>query len=147
MSNWTPITIDDLKAAGYGTIVDAARTNAIGGTDPATEVIANAIARVRSAVSKANALDQDTTKVPNSLRGLTVNLAFYALCDRISFELTADQRDTKRNDQSFLNRIIDEGLRFETPDNPDASSEMQSQPTPRIEPRTRNFTERTMDGV
>jgi hypothetical protein len=122
MSNWTAITADDLKAAGYGTIVDVAQTRAVGGTDPVVFAISSAVARVRRSVQAANALDVDPTKVPNSLEALTVRLALYALCERIGQPLTDDQRDTKRNDNSDLMRIADRKVRVEPADNPDANA-------------------------
>src|ERR1700691_5139946 len=102
MGNWTSITVDDLKAAGHGAIVDKARTSATGATDPAVEMIAASVARVRRAVATGNSLDADTTKVPNSLKAVTVRLAIFALMARIRFPLTDDEKDDKRNDNSDL---------------------------------------------
>ncbi len=126
MSNWTSITIDTLKAAGHGAIVDAAQTAGIGGIDPVAESIADAVSRVRAACSTGNQLDADPTKVPNSVKSLTVRIALFALMERINYPLTEDQRDTRRNDNSSLLRINDDKLRFELPDNPAAGAEMQS---------------------
>lgn len=122
MPNWTAISANDLKAAGYGSILDRAQTKAVGGTDPVVFAISSAVARVRRAVQAANALDVDPTKVPVSLEALTVRMAFYGLCERIGFPLTEDQRDTKRNDNSDLNRIADRKVRVEPADNPDANA-------------------------
>jgi len=125
MSNWTSITIDDLKATGHGAIIDSAQTTAIGATDPIPEALMDAVSRVRGAISVGNQLDRDTFKIPRSLKALAVRIALFALMERIQFALTDDQRDTKRNDQSYLNRIIDEKIRFEQPDTPAGSAEMQ----------------------
>ena len=125
MSNWTIITIDDLKATGHGAVIDAAQTTAVGNTDPVIESIADAVSKIRGAISVGNSLDRDAAKIPNSLKSLAARIALFALCERIQFALTDDQRDTKRNDQSYLNRIIDEKIRFERPDNPAGSAEMQ----------------------
>jgi len=125
MSNWTTITIDDLKATGHGSIIDAAQTEAVGSTDPIAESIADAISRIRGAITVGNTLDRDTTKIPRSLKSLAERIALFALMERIQFALSEDQRDTKRNDQSYLNRIIDSKIRFEQPDNPAGSAEMQ----------------------
>jgi hypothetical protein len=77
-----------------------------------------------------------------------VRLAVYALMERIRFPLSDDQKDTRKNDNSDLNRIHDSRQRVEAPDLAAAGSgEMQSQATAKITPRTRNFTERTMDGI
>ena len=123
--NWTTITLDDLKATGHGDVIDAARTVAIGSTDPVDESLADAISKVRGAISTGNSLDRDTNQIPKSLKSLALRIALFALCERIQFALTDDQRDTKRNDQSYLNRIIDSKIRFERPDNAAGSAEMQ----------------------
>jgi len=124
MANWTSITEDNLKASQYGSYIDAAEAQA-GAIDPVAECIADAVSKVRAACSQGNSLDADPTKVPNSLKGLTVRLAIYALMGRISAELTQDQRDDKKNDQSYLMRIMDNGLRFEQADTPAGGAEMQ----------------------
>jgi hypothetical protein len=124
--NWTAITIDHLKASAWGSLVDSARTGAVGSIDPAGEAITDATARVRRAVSTGNVLDADPTKVPNSLKSVTVRLAIFILCERIGLILTQDQRDTKQADLSDLKRISDSRIRVETPDTPDANAEMQS---------------------
>lgn len=126
MSNWTTISADNIKAAGHGKIVDRAQTMAVGGVDPVSEAIADSVARVRGACGSGNALDEDTAKVPNSLKGLTIRLALFSLMERIGLALTEDQRDSRKNDNSYLLRISDQKLRFETPDNAAGSGEMQS---------------------
>src|ERR1700689_4658464 len=123
--NWTSITIDSLKAAGHGAIIDAAQTAGVGGVDPVAESIADAVSRARAACSTGNQLDSDTTKVPNSIKGLTIRIALFALMERIGYPLSEDQRDTRRNDNSNLLRINDDQLKFETPDSPAGDAEMQ----------------------
>lgn len=130
MSRWTAITADHLKAAGHGAIVDNARSLAAGGIDPVVEMIADAVARVRRAVTTGNVLDADTGKVPNSLKGVTIRIALFALCERIGLPLNDDQKDTKRDDISDLKRITDNRLRVETPDTPADSGEMQAHGSP-----------------
>jgi len=149
MSNWTSITIDSLKTAGHGAIVDAAQSAGIGGVDPVAESIADAVSRVRGACSTGNQLDTDATKVPNSLKGLTIRLALFALMERIGFPLSEDQRDTRRNDNSQLLRINDDHLRFELPDVPAGNAEMQ--PGADMDTIThtnrRHYTRQGMDGL
>jgi hypothetical protein len=123
--NWTQITEDSLKAAGHGAIITAAQTAGIGGQDPVAESIADAVARVRAACSTGNTMDADPTKVPNSAKGLTIRIALFGLLERINYPLSEDQRDTRRNDYSFLLRISDDKLRFELPDTAAGSAEMQ----------------------
>ena len=142
--NWTSITSGDVNAAGSPEIIAAAEAKSPGAT---VEAIADAVAEVRQAVSAGNALDVDVTRVPNSLKRLTARRAFFALVDVLQADLGTDQRETKKNDQSRLNRLIDEKLRVEAPDNSAGHGEMQTQPSPSINPRQRNFTDRTTDGI
>lgn len=123
--NWTTITADDLKASGLGFVIDKAQTASTGGVDPVTEEIANAIARVRRAVAGGNPLDADTAKVPGSLKGLTARMAIFALMERLRLPLSADQRDTRKADQSDLLRIADRKVLLEAPDDP-----METSPVP-----------------
>jgi len=152
MPNWTTITSDDLKASGHGNVIDRASTVSTGDTDPIAEEIANASARVRRAVSGGgNALDADASKVPNSLKGVTVRLALFALMGRIRFPLSEDQRKTREFDNSDLLRVADPKIStpIETPDDPAGTAEMATPtPGPRIIPRTnRQFTAETEDGA
>ncbi|MGA3169465.1 MAG: hypothetical protein ABSE62_00475 [Chthoniobacteraceae bacterium] len=147
MSNWTTITADDIKAVGYGMIVDKARTMAVGGTDPAIEAIANAVSRVRRAVASGNTMDIDATKVPNSLKSVTVKLALYDLMRRLRLDLSSSESEDERNQISDLKRIDDSRKRVEAPDHPDASGEMQGQPAPAITRRRRQFRANQEDGT
>lgn len=149
MSNWTPITIDTLKAAGHSAIIDAAQSAGIGGVDPVAESIADSVSRVRAACSTGNQLDADPTKVPNSLKALAIRIALFALMERINFPLSEDQRDTRRNDNSSLLRINDDRLKFEIPDTAAGNAEMQ--PGSGIDTITRTnrraYTRAGMDGL
>lgn len=127
MNNWTHITADHLKALGHGAIVDKAGTVATGGIDPIAEVLAEATARVRGACAAGNALDLDAGKVPNSLRGLTARLALHALMERIGLALSPAQQRTRASDEKWLERIAEQKTRFEAPDDPAGSAEMQPQ--------------------
>lgn len=147
MSNWTSITPDDIKAVGYGIIVDKARTLAVGGTDPAAEAIANAVSRVRRAVASGNTMDVDAAKVPNSLKSVAVKLALYDLMRRLRLDLSSSESEDERNQISDLKRIDDSRKRVEAPDHPDAGAEMQSQPVPAITRRRRQFKASQEDGT
>lgn len=118
--NWTTITEDDLKTAGHGNIMDRAQTTAVGSVDPIVECITNAIAEVRTAVRAGNRLDTDETKVPNSLKGLTIRLVVYALAERIGLPLSDDQQKQADRDQKRLERLMDRKLQVEPADNPDS---------------------------
>lgn len=121
MSRWITITADHLKAAGHGSIVDSARTLAVGGIDPVQQAIEGATARVLRAIAPGNVLDADPTKIPKSFESVAVNLALFALCARIGFALSQDQSNTQRDITSDLIRTADEKLKVELPDNPSES--------------------------
>jgi hypothetical protein len=106
-------------------IVDKARTLAVGGVDPAIEAIADAVSRVRRAVSTGNMMDLDPTKVPNSLRGVAVKLALYALMRRLRVPLSQDESKDEDNQISDLKRIQDDEVKIEEPDTPGGNAEMQ----------------------
>jgi hypothetical protein len=147
--NWNTITIDTLKAAGHGAIIDAAQAAGIGGVDPVAESIADAVSRVRAACSTGNQLDADTTKVPNSVKGLAIRIALFALMERIGYPLSQDQRDSRSNDNGYLIRISRDQLKFELPDVPAGNAEMQRGTDMETVTRTdrRQYTRRGMEGL
>lgn len=126
MANWTSITVDDLKAAGHGAIIDRAQTVAVGGVDPVAEAIAESVARVRRAVARKNAVDADVAKVPNSLKALTVRMALYTLMRRIRMPLSDDDKAQRTDDGKDIEGIAAKAGLVETPDNP-----VETSPVPR----------------
>ena len=130
MSNWTAITQDDVEAYVAADYIAAAQTFSVGAADPVTEAIADAVATVRTAVSTGNALDTDPTKVPNSLKGLAARRAAFALLARAQVNLSEDQRDERKNDQSRLNRISDDKIQVEKPD---SAGPTEVQPGPSVD--------------
>lgn len=124
--DWVSITPDDLKAAGFGALVDKASSMDVGGVDPVTEEINNAVARVRRAVAAGNRLDINPATVPPSLKGVAVRMALFFLMERLRVPISEDQRDTRKNDNSDLLRIADRKVRVEEPTNPDLEAEPQN---------------------
>ena len=144
MSNWTAITDTSLQAYCAPAYLAAAQTMTPG-IDQVAVSIADAVATVRAAVAKGNQLDVDPTKVPNSLVQLTARRAAFAVLSVVGIALSDDQRDDKRNDQSLLNRITDEKMRFEVPDNAaPGSAEMQDVATVAVINAPRQQTRREM---
>lgn len=119
MPRWTSITADDLKAAGHGTLVDKARTVAVGAVDPVDDAIETFTAEVRNAVRAGNTLDTDATKIPLSLKRLTVRLVLYALQERIGMRLTDDQKREAERDAKRLEQLKARKEQVEPADNPD----------------------------
>lgn len=151
MANWTIITDDHVKAAGYGFVVDKARTASVGGVDPVDYEIGAAVARVRRCVAAGgNALDVDTAKVPMSLLSLSVHLVIWGLMMRIRMPMSEDQKEQRRIDETELKAIAtrSNAVPIEEPDEAAGSGEMsQPQPSPVVLGRTRYFTHQTEDGI
>lgn len=118
---WSIITTDALKAAGHGSLIDAARSRAVGGVDPVDEAIANAVARVRRAVAPGNVLDADASKVPGSLKGVAEKLAIYDLMERIGMD-GSYWKDGRKELLSDLNRIADNKTKVELADDPESTA-------------------------
>ena len=150
-NNWLSLTLEHVKATGNDAVIQAALAKAAqaGNTlDPVQEAIENAVGRIRGAASVGNLLDRDTTKIPRSLKGLALRMVMYALREFIEFALTDDQRDTKRDDNSYLIRISDDKIRFEEPDDAAGSAEMQPGGLFRIvDSRPRQLTRDTLQGL
>ena len=142
--NWTSIQASDVQKAGPAAIVTQAETQNPGAT---AQAIADAVAEVRFAIAPGNSLDLDTTKVPNSLKCLTARRAWFALAALIGVGLDKNQGDLQRMDERRLNDMADKKQRVEQPDNADGAAEIQTQPSPKIQPKHRDFTNRSMDGI
>ena len=149
--NWLSITLDLVKGSGNAAVIAAALKKAAesqNAVDPVQENIENAVGRIRGAVSVGNLLDRDTTKIPKSLKGLCVRMIMYGLHEFISYELSQDQRDQRKSDDSYLIRISDDKIRFEEPDEPAGSAEMQPGGLFQIvDSRPRQLTRDTMRGL
>ena len=126
--NWTTITEAAVKTAKTSLVLAKVRSMAAqaGDADPLPEMIADVVATLRAACSTGNQLDVDTTKIPNSLKGLALRMIVRSLKDYLQMPLTQDERDKAAEDLSYRNRISDQKMRFETPDNAAATGEMQS---------------------
>jgi hypothetical protein len=152
MSNWTIITVDDLKATGLGFVVDKAQTTATGGTSPVAYAIETATARIRRCIAGGgNKLDVNPEKVPNSLLAVGANIAMWGLMQRLRVPLSEDQKKQRDLDEADLKRVADPKIStpLETPDDPAGTAEMETPtPGPRIIPRVnRQFTHYTEDGA
>lgn len=125
--NWTNITDAAVNATKSAVVLANVRKLAAaqGAADPLPEMIADVIATLRASISTGNTLDVDTTKIPNSLKGLALRMIVRRLKDYCQMALTADERTQAEEDRSYLNRISDNKLRFELPDSPAGSGEMQ----------------------
>ena len=121
MSRWITLTVDHLKVAGFGTIIDRARTAAVGGLDPVAQAIVAVTARVRRAVAPGNVLDADATKIPGSLESEAVLIAVSTLAGRIGIPLTNDVIDQVRDARKELQTIAENKVKVEIADNPEST--------------------------
>ena len=128
MSNWTPITEVAVKSAKNAALLAEVRQQAVdaGCADPLPEIIADTVATLRALCSTGNQLDADTTTIPSSIKGLALRMINRALKDYIQMPLTDSEKESHTSDESYRKRIVDNKIRFETPDNPAGSGEMQS---------------------
>lgn len=116
---WISLLPDDLRAAGYGTILDAAERTPVGTVDPVAKAITGAVQRVRRAVAAGNTPDRDTTKIPRSLEMVTIRMAICALQELIGLPLTEDQRKSRDLDQTDLADLAKRKTLVEKADDPD----------------------------
>ena len=130
MSNWTAITDTIVKTGKTTTFLTSVQSLAASRSeaDPLPEMIADVTATIRGAASNGNRLDVDATKIPNSLKGLALRMILRRLKDYLEYALTPDEVKQAADDSSYLNRIIDEKIRFELPDTP-GTDEMQVSPS------------------
>jgi hypothetical protein len=126
MANWTTLTIDELKAAEHGAIIDAAQLTATGAApDPVSRIITDVTAKIRAVISPGNVLDVDPTKIPRSLIALAARMCVRSLKQRIQMDLTVDERDQRREDNEYLQLLVKENTAFESADTPSGTAEMQ----------------------
>lgn len=126
MSNWKTITEAIVRADKNSAILDAAKNLAAARseTNPLPQMIAVAVARIRSAAGAANGLDLDTAKIPNSLEWLALNLISRAVKGYLEIELTDAEKADQRSDNSYLADIVRLRLKFEMADVPAGNGEM-----------------------
>src|SRR4029077_15273604 len=89
------------------------------------EIIADVVSQIRAAISTGNTLDQDKTKVPNSLKKLALRMITRDLKDYLELALTPDEQKQADRDTKYLAQVNAEKIRFEIPDTPAADAEMQ----------------------
>ena len=122
---WITITIDDIAGAIDALRLSAAREAVLTETqvDPATAVITDVIAMVRSAVasSSSNFLDVDTTLLPPELKRHAIWLCVRELKERLgdATPLTPDQKARVDKADAALEKVMEGSLRVSKPANPE----------------------------
>lgn len=149
MSNWTAITIQDLYNSQVAPLIDAANSVALGAgqTDRVTGVIAAVVLDIRGQCARVNILDEDASKIPNSLKTLAVDMIYCRLKRALQMDLTLDERDILKSCELRLQKIGDGHGFIDPPDNPIAVNFEQAQPSPSFgRGKPRRFTDRSQDG-
>lgn len=93
---WITITKETLYEAKVAALIDACDSAALGDqAERAAGIIQGVINEVRNAVAScsSNKVDADTTKVPDGLRDLTVDLIIARLKGTLEIPLTKDESD------------------------------------------------------
>ena len=150
MSNWTNISEAAVMATKNGTLLSKVRDMAAsqGQSDPLGEMIADVVATIRARCSTGNQLDADSAKIPNSLKGVALRMITRSLKGWLEFPLTPDESKKAEEDASYLNRIMDNKVRFEMPDTPAGGAEMQNAGSIEITNVSERFASRqTMSGL
>lgn len=143
MANWTLINVtdlDDYMPAGLST---KARTVALaaGQGDPFDDLMPTAVAKVRAAVAscRANKVDADVLKVPNSLKDVAVLLIAERLFNRVSETPTENQEKQFENARKTLEKVAECDIAIETPDDPIDAPTQRTGGVEFTNPRTRKY--------
>lgn len=120
--SWIALTTDTLKEAKVAALIEACDSAALGDDQPnrAAGLIQGVVNEVRNAVAscRANQVDEDTTKIPESQRDLAVDLIIARLKNAIEQPLTEDERDNVTERRRQLRDIAACELVVDQPDNP-----------------------------
>lgn len=118
--SWIAINLNTLKEAKVAALVDACDSAALGDEQEnrSAGIIQGVINEVRNAVAtcQSNQVDEDTTKVPTSLRDLTVDLIIARLKATVEIEQTQDERENLSYRRSQLKAIAACALVVDQPD-------------------------------
>jgi phage gp36-like protein len=151
MSNWTAIATADLKDAKVAALIEAMQTAALGSgqTDPTPNIVANVVARIRAEIKgcAANQLDSDTTKIPADLKSLACRMIVREMQSRLQLPLNEDERQEKRDDLRYLERIANCDVPVVAPDNPVDGETQASASEPSVTAPDRSFSRDAQEGL
>lgn len=144
MANWTTITVANLNASSVSGKVATIRQIATAKTmpDPAPAAIANITAELRGAIgfSGKYIVDQDATKLPNSILDLAIKKMVRDMSKTVNLPLSVDESADERTYEARLEKIRQGQWPIETADTPIAIPPVQaSVVSPTITPRPRQF--------
>lgn len=148
---WVTITTDDLDNTKLAPLVSALRTAALasGQADPVAAITTTVIDRLRRTVAacRANRVDADTTRIPQSLKALACRMIIREAKDRLEIELTDTERKAWDVDERELREIAACALPVDEADNAGAPAVQSTQPGPAIRARQKKFSREQQEGV
>ncbi len=157
---WISITTDTLKEAKVAALIEACDSAALGDgqSNRSAGLIQGVINEVRNAVASCttNRVESDTTKVPESLRDLTVDLIIARLKGAVEIQLTQDERENLSYRRSQLKAVAACDLVVDQPTTavePEVESGTNSPSfgtrggTRETDPGSRRFNRTTQDGI
>jgi hypothetical protein len=122
MSNWLPITKANLYDAKVAALVDACDTAALGAgqANRSTNIIQDVVYEIRRKIAshQRNQLDADTTKIPQGLMNMAMDMILARLKIALEIDLGEDERKQLERHAKNLDRIA-EGK--DVVDQPDAA--------------------------
>lgn len=156
MPAWITLTLANLDTAKAAALVDALQTAALaaGQSDPLPEIIVNVTNRIRMEIAAGGRtiLDEDTTRLPPSLKSLALRMVLREGQSRLNaagaLPLSEDERLEWRSDERLLERIARGEITVEASDNPESTPAVQAAtPGPRITEKDRVFTREDAEGI
>lgn len=149
---WVTVSQANLENYVVAALLSAINSAALGDTqsDRFTTVHSDVIANVRMAVASepSNALDEDTTKIPQSLRPAACWIIAGLMAQGLKIELSDQQANELAYARETLERVARGDLTVETPGTVDETPDGQSGAgVTMIEGRERLFTVDTMNGL
>lgn len=138
MPRWIPITVADIQDQKLAPLVAALRTRALESsppqTDPTPRLTQAVVDYIRRKIASCrnNRLDVDTTKIPNGLKTMAVELIYVEMKGRLEEALTPDEDRKARLAEANLNRIADCTDTIEQPDDPIAAPVESGSGTPSV---------------
>lgn len=129
---WITVTVSDLEDRKMAPLLSAMQSAALGEEqdDPTPRLVVSVRDEIRRKIASwpGNRLDDDVTKLPDSLKDLWSDLVIFKLKGRLEIELTEDERSERRNHWQTLRDIVAGKEKVEQPDTP-VESTAQGGPT------------------
>lgn len=150
--SWVSLARTDLEHYVVAALVSAIDTAALGDTqvDRYTRVSADVVQQVRMAVATKsdNTLDEDATKIPQSLRPDACWIIAGLMAQGLGIQLTDQQANELSNARERLDRVARGDLSVEVPDTEDTTPDAQTGAGVELIPgATPIFTRSTMAGL